>query len=192
MNFLWRWVGWARKVASIDRTRAYHKNTHIFVQLCCPWSYVKYTGDYSYCIANISSLNPWNFISFEISSNLNQNVVHKQNWSLIISVKIVQVYTPYIKCDRSLIILWKFSDAQTMCNDWSMLLRYKIQSRQILHNADALINKRPTGLGGHLSTNVLLTALSLTCHSLIFAFWSLNPVTPLTVVPLLLFFKINL
>lgn len=101
-------------------------------------------------------------------------MVHKQNWSLIISVKIVQVYTPYIKCDRSLIILWKFSDAQTMCNDWSMLLRYKIQSRQILDNADVLINKRPTGLGGHLSTNVLLTALSLTCQSLIFPFWSLT------------------
>lgn len=116
-------------------------------------------------------------------------MVHKQNWSLIISVKIVQVYTPYIKCDRFLIILWKFSDAQTMCNDWSMLLRYKIQSRQILHNADALINKRPTGLGGHLSTNVPLTALSRTCQSLIFPFWSLNPLTPLTVVPLLLIFK---
>lgn len=62
---------WARKVASIDRTRAYHKNTHIFVQLCCPWSYVKYTGDYSYCIANLifKSLKfhfIWNFIKSEL------------------------------------------------------------------------------------------------------------------------------
>lgn len=175
MNFLWRWVGWARKVASIDRTRAYHKNTHIFVQLCCPWSYVKYTGDYSYCIANLI-FKSLKFHQIWIKMWFTSKTGHL----IIISVKFVQVYTPYIKCDRSLIILWKFSDAQTMCNDWSMLLRYKIQSRQILHNADALINKRPTGLGGHLSTNVLLTALSLTCQSLIFPFWSLNPVTPLT------------